>query len=370
MTMQSTISETIGKIGKTWPGRALLCALCAVLLGMTVGSLDTAAAEKQMPDGTLFDAEYYAQQNPDVVAAFGNSEEMLYRHYVLAGKAEGRAATKASVTVTPNHSIGLKGVSNARELGGYVTTEGKNVKPGLLLRTGKLSGAKAEDIIRLQTVYNLGAILDLRTLDEIVPYRDPSIPGALYYHLDILDNATRTKQYDRYYAYMAEHPGASAGEMLGMLKTVGVVHDNMYVDYLTKEPGITGYRNMFRILLDTPDGHAVLFHCSSGKDRTGVAAMLILGTLGCSDEVILNDFLLTNSYSGRAKGFQDSLAASGLNADDVGDMIVTMDGVNKKHMLNALQYIHANYGTVTGYVKTVLGYSDADIARLKSKYLQ
>lgn len=48
------------------------------------------AAPKQMPDGQIFDAEYYAVNNPDVVKVFGTSESMLYQHYVSYGKKEGR----------------------------------------------------------------------------------------------------------------------------------------------------------------------------------------------------------------------------------------------------------------------------------------
>lgn len=54
-----------------------------------------------MPDGTVFDAEYYAQNNPDVVRAFGNNQNLLYQHYVAYGKAEGRLASAGGVGVAP-----------------------------------------------------------------------------------------------------------------------------------------------------------------------------------------------------------------------------------------------------------------------------
>ena len=66
--------------------------------GMTVF-----ASPKTMPDGTVFDAEYYAKTYPDVVSAIGTDENALYQHYVMAGKAEGRkplADTQPSETVT------------------------------------------------------------------------------------------------------------------------------------------------------------------------------------------------------------------------------------------------------------------------------
>lgn len=48
------------------------------------------AEPKAMPDGTIFDAEYYAENNPDVAAAFGTDENLLYQHYLGCGKIEGR----------------------------------------------------------------------------------------------------------------------------------------------------------------------------------------------------------------------------------------------------------------------------------------
>ena len=70
------------------------------------------AAPKTMPDGGTFDAEYYAQNNPDVVAALGSDENVLYQHYLKYGKAEGRAPYKQAVKLTDeeiyNRAMALK----------------------------------------------------------------------------------------------------------------------------------------------------------------------------------------------------------------------------------------------------------------------
>ena len=70
---------------------------------MLVGStMCVNAAPKSMADGGVFDAEYYAANNPDVVAVFGTDENMLYQHYVLYGKQEGRLAVEPGATVIGN----------------------------------------------------------------------------------------------------------------------------------------------------------------------------------------------------------------------------------------------------------------------------
>ncbi len=71
--------------------KRLISTVLTVAACMTIFSTTAFAQVKTMPDGTQFDAEYYASQNPDVVAALGNSEAALYQHYVQHGKAEGRA---------------------------------------------------------------------------------------------------------------------------------------------------------------------------------------------------------------------------------------------------------------------------------------
>jgi len=67
-----------------------LCISLAIFTLILASSMTAFAAPEVMPDGGMFDAEYYAQNNPDVVAAFGTDKELLYSHYVNCGRAEGR----------------------------------------------------------------------------------------------------------------------------------------------------------------------------------------------------------------------------------------------------------------------------------------
>lgn len=67
-----------------------LCISLAIFILTLASSITVFAAPEVMPDGGVFDAEYYAQNNPDVVAAFGTDKELLYSHYVNCGQAEGR----------------------------------------------------------------------------------------------------------------------------------------------------------------------------------------------------------------------------------------------------------------------------------------
>ena len=77
---------------------AVVATVCA--LGIAASLATSNAAPKTMPDGGTFDAEYYAKNNPDVVAALGSNENVLYQHYLQYGKAEGRAPYQQAVKLT------------------------------------------------------------------------------------------------------------------------------------------------------------------------------------------------------------------------------------------------------------------------------
>lgn len=80
-----------------------------VLLGglfISILPLNALAAAKTMPDGTVFDAEYYATNNPDVVAALGTDETALWTHYVNYGQNEGRKPCADMAAVAPESSTG------------------------------------------------------------------------------------------------------------------------------------------------------------------------------------------------------------------------------------------------------------------------
>ena len=74
--------------------------LAALIIGLSTSVMSVDAAPKTMPDGTVFDAEYYAETYPDVATAIGTDETSLYNHYVQYGKAEGRKAVADTAKTT------------------------------------------------------------------------------------------------------------------------------------------------------------------------------------------------------------------------------------------------------------------------------
>ena len=127
---------------------------------------------------------------------------------------------------------------------------------------------------------------------------------------------------------------------------------------------------MFRELLTLPEGGSLLFHCTQGKDRTGLAAMLILSALGADEGTILADFMLTNTFNAQLiEGERQVLTAQGLEGDELETFMYAMDEVDPQYMINALDWMKENYGSALGYIQTELGVTDEEIEVLRDKYL-
>lgn len=151
----------------------------------------------------------------------------------------------------------------------------------------------------------------------------------------------------------------------------GVISDQMYVEFLQGETGKAGFRDFFRVLLEAPEGSSVLWHCTNGKDRTGVAAMLLLGVLNVDEETIMDDFMLTNTFfTEEISAMREQLSQYIKDEGMLDELLVTGRGVHAPYMQNAIDYLKENYGDIPGYVKTELGLTDEDIAKLQKLYTE
>ena len=265
-----------------------------------------------------------------------------------------------------NHSIHLNSIRNARELGGYATADGRRIRNGVLLRTAGLNGVSDQDLCLLTEVYHVGHIVDFRMPMEMTGAEDPPIPGAVYHHLNVIDPSTLPAQ---------DEPDVDIAsfdlvEMVKMSEQMGFLNENMYIGFLTAETGKAAYAEFFRILLSTAPDRAVLWHCTSGKDRTGLAAMLLLSALGVEEETVVSDYLLTNIYNAqRIAVTRQYLKAKGCDDVLIKKAVIVFDAVDERFMRNAIAYLNREYGSVIGYIRDGLGISQTEMESLKEKYL-
>ena len=263
-------------------------------------------------------------------------------------------------------SIDLCSIQNARELGGYPASDGRRVKRGVLLRTACLNRISGEDIRRLTDVFHLQHIIDFRMPMELSGAEDPAIDGAEYHHFNVIDLST-------FPASQEDQPDIAAPDIVSsvaMSEQIGAMDGRMYIGFLMSGTGKKAYSDFFRVLLAADPDRAVLWHCTSGKDRTGLAAMLLLSLLGVEEEVIVADYLLTNAFNAEhIASVRRSLKASGFDDAFIEKAILVLEAVREHVMRRAIAYLKQEYGSVAGYVRDGLLLSQAEIDSLKEKYL-
>lgn len=268
-------------------------------------------------------------------------------------------------------SIKLEGVGNARQLGGYAGADGKHVKDGVLLRTAALGEATEADIARLKDTYHLAETIDLRTDSELEFDPELQIDGVKGLNIHILDEEAMAKGIES--LTPEEQEMMVSDNMVEKLKPImklGIVGDQMYVNFLSHDAGKHGYAQMFKELLALPEGKSLLFHCTQGKDRTGCAAMLILSALGVDEETIMSDYMLTNEFNAEliAKERQEMLDA-GVKESELDDVMIARDQVFSQTMTNVLDWLKKEYGSPMGYITKELGVTEEQIAQLRAKFL-
>lgn len=262
----------------------------------------------------------------------------------------------------------LFSVENARELGGYRVGD-TTIKEGVLLRAGSLARASMEDIHMLKDDYRLGALVDFRMELELKQEPDPEVPGASYHPLPVMELTDFPGVEDE---ELARFLNSDMGRMEMIETSVerGMMDPNLYESFVMTERGKKAYREFFRVLLELPEDRAVLWHCTDGKDRTGVAAMLLLTALGADRETILSDYLLTNTYNAkRIQQMKFRVSSMKLDPETEKKMLFGMGGVFEEYLACAMSAIEEHYDSIENYLETELGVGENERQALRTKYL-
>jgi len=192
-------------------------------------------------------------------------------------------------------SLGLEGVHNARELGGYRTVDGRTVRHGVLIRTAQLSDATEADWKKLLEDYQLSLAIDLRTSVESNRHPDPKIPGV-----DVVALSPLGVNLPLIFSRLEKNEDMTPEELDDYRMRV------VYEQLGSSKHARRVYQKIIRLLLEA-DGKTVLWHCTEGKDRTGIVAVLILSLLGVDRETCIQDYLLTNDYFPHEPDAEDDL---------------------------------------------------------------
>ncbi|RYD47457.1 MAG: tyrosine-protein phosphatase [Sphingomonadales bacterium] len=246
--------------------------------------------------------------------------------------------------------VDLNGGFNFRDLGGYPARGGRTVRWRQLFRSGSMSALDEADLLRIQDL-GIAAIVDLRSSRERVAQ-----PSRL--HAD-----ARLRVWSRDYE-------SSGADLIAYLASdaakAELAHSHMAELYraLPYEQA-DAYKALFEQLATGP--LPLLFHCAAGKDRTGVAAALLLEALEVPRETIFADYALTNQYFDRA--FTVILASENWFADLRPELIEPALQARPGYLAAMFDTIDANHGSVQAYASDVLALAPETIPALRRRLL-
>ncbi|PZF70918.1 tyrosine-protein phosphatase [Taibaiella soli] len=256
-------------------------------------------------------------------------------------------ASMAQIADSSQRKVKLQGAINFRDLGGYKTQDGHMVKWSRVYRSAAINHLTDADMM-VFSKRQIKTVIDFRGTQESAIAEDRLLPNSDY----ILCPAG------------SEHT-------LDWMKSLSTVKsgDSLMQTFYSQTDAFTDrYRPFFQKLLALPDSSALLFHCTAGKDRTGIGAALFLYALGVPFSTIMQDYEATNYYRAQenekmTQGMAQQMHISEQVAKDMASakanyLQATFDAITKK------------YGSVDKFMSEELGMNAANIQKLRDKYLQ
>ena len=234
----------------------------------------------------------------------------------------------------------LEGGYNFRDLGGYKTKDGKSVRRGKIFRADDLSGLTEKDLALLKTI-PIVTVVDFRSESEIQNAPD-KLPESVkeYRPLSISPGSLDAS------LFLNLSDSLSAEQMMEQLNTM-LVSDSAIV---------ARYREFFA-LLQNEENTPLLFHCSAGKDRTGMGAALILSALGVDEETIFSDYLDSNTC------LEDKYAHIKNAYPELASLFV----VKSEYLKSGLEAIKNQYGTIENFLTEIL---NVDTTKFRDLFLE
>lgn len=284
------------------------------------------------------------------------------------------STTQARENLTINRVVEIDGTFNFRDLGGYHTDDGRTVKWRKVFRSAQLHSLSEEGISTLASL-GIKTVMDLRFYEETDNYPTilRALPSAQFFNWD-----------DEVFSPKGGESEATTGDRMRRSwrdsldsNDPAVVREAMRSNYPTK---LYSHRAIYRrMLLRLIEGNSpLLFHCAAGKDRTGVAAALILSLLGVDNKQIIEDYMLTqNLIEGRMEawlaggatnqeqyqGFQKKLS------EQPSEMLKPVFEADRSYIDTLLDYVEYTYGSFEAYALQQLELDHGQLGELRCNLL-
>ncbi len=258
-------------------------------------------------------------------------------------------AGSAQIADSSRREVKLQGAVNFRDLGGYTTGDGPHVRWDRIYRSADISKLTDPDLDTLKGRY-IASVVDLRGVEESKKAPDRLNTGTDY----ILC------------------PAGSDSSLNDWMKTIASLlsgGDSMMKVYYSNTLFLADrYRPFFQKLLDLPQDQALLFHCTAGKDRTGIGAALLLYVLGVPYETIENDYAATDYYWRTANAKMVNMMVQNMHVNE--QVARDMGAARREYIRTTFDMIRKQNGSVDKFLKGPVGRDDAKIRLLKAKFLE
>ena len=271
------------------------------------------------------------------------------RHYFYLESEKGDGAILAE------RRLSLRGTPNFRDLGGYVTKDGRRLKWGKLFRSGKLSTLTDADI---HYVRHLGLTLVCDFRQVVEQELEPTYLG-------------NESSHD--FASLPVSPGSRHSFMENLHQGIIAIDDasgfmqDINRDFVVNQ--MPQYAEMFQLLL--AGDQQLLIHCTSGKDRAGFGAALILDVLGVDENLIVEDYLLTNKYLpvDEEVGRLSRELTDHTGAAVPEHVLRPLVEVRPEYIRACFEEIRKRHDSKQHFYETALDLNDKKLALLKDRYL-
>ncbi|MFD9534420.1 tyrosine-protein phosphatase [Streptomyces sp. NPDC060010] len=287
------------------------------------------------------------------------------------GEAPGTAASAAAAASAERHrpsaetirQIPLQGAVNVRDLGGYRTWTGGQVRQGLVYRSDALGKLTAAD---LTTVSGLGLrkVVDFRIPMEVQYDGADKLPAGL---LPTARPVSDLGLYATLVGAIASGDPATQEQMLGGGRAEAYMRD-IYRTFVTSPENRAQFATTLREIADGGQG-PLLYHCTSGKDRTGWMSYVLLRALAVPEGTAERDYLASNTF----RAAYDAQVRAGLKQSgrmQNPDLLIPLQEVRPDYLDAATARMEADYGGFHGYLTDGLGLDLRTLAKLQARMVR
>ncbi|MDO5441181.1 MAG: tyrosine-protein phosphatase [Bacillota bacterium] len=254
-------------------------------------------------------------------------------------------------------------IRNLRDIGGMTGANGRKIKKGFFFRSAVLDKLDDEDIKWIRD-NNINLVLDLRTPTEERLRPDIKVEGVTdinYYLQD--ENARKGLTVKGLRALILS--AQTEEERLALVPDM----KQLYAEMITNDFSRKRFAEVIKTIVNHKDG-AVLIHCTSGKDRTGMTAALICTILGVSREDIFDDYLRSLEHAEWESAImRESFIDEGAS-EALADKLKSFFALDREYLETFFKAMEDNYGTTDNYIKEVIGLSDSDIEEFRNRVLE